>query len=281
METEKNYYTPKETRELLGMTYSGLQNQINIGNLHPITPPGRRQKVYPKKEVDELKAELEAWSVSRQLVKSPPTIFVKATREDMPQAVQLASVYGGHLTIPLEKRLAWLDRNDEIDYFLKQDDYVVGYISLVPLNPETIEDLLHARRFAKDLEANDILPYAPGQPVDIYCMAIFLRAGISKAQKGTWGELLLLGTRRVIVDLGRRGIIIRHFQAHSSMPDGINLMRHIGFTETVSSIPGMHDFLIDVEQSGLPFIMDYKKALNNWQQQHHRQEGLAARKPSE
>src|SRR5437870_1315527 len=127
MKLEKDYYTPKEARELLGMTFSGLQNQVNIGNLHPITPPGRKQKVYPKQEVDDLKAELEAWSVGRQLVKVPPTAFVKATMEDMPQAVALAgAVFGGVNTITLETRIAWLQKNPDIDYFLKQNGQIVG-----------------------------------------------------------------------------------------------------------------------------------------------------------
>ncbi len=263
----KDFYTPKEVRELLGMTFSGLQNQVNIGNLHPITPPGRKQKVYPKQEVDDLKAELEAWSVSRQLVKAPPTTFVKATVDDMLQAVTLASaVFGGVNTISLERRIAWLQKNPDIEYLLKQDDQIVGYFSLIPLRPETIDDLLHRRRFAKDLSAEDILSYAPGVPVDLYAMAIGVRPGVSLSQKRTWGEKLLLGARRIIVELGQRGIVIRAIKAHSSTPDGINLMRHTGFTEVVSSIPGMHDFVIDVEQSGLPFMMDYKAALAEWRQ---------------
>ncbi|MHB8596738.1 MAG: MerR family transcriptional regulator [Ktedonobacteraceae bacterium] len=264
----ENYYTPQQVRELLGINFSALQNHVNRGNLHPIAPPGRKHKLYPKQEVNDLRAEEEAFFASRAFIKSAPAQFVKATPSDMPQAVQLASVFGGDLTIPLEKRLTWLEQNPDIDYFLKQEDHVVGYLSFVPLRPETIEDLLHARRFARELEASEILPYIPDNTVDIYCMAIFLQAGISKMQKRIWGELLLLGARRVIIGLGQRGIVIRSLRAHSSTPDGINLMRHIGFTEIVSSIPGMRDFLIDIEQSGLPFAMDYKKALNDWQRQH-------------
>src|SRR5260370_30306820 len=263
----KDFYMHKEARELLGMTFSGMEEQVNIGNLHPITPPGRKEKVYPKKEVDDLKAELEAWSVGRQLVKVPPTAFVKATMEDMPQAVALAgAVFGGVNTIALETRIAWLQKNPDIDYFLKQDGQIVGYFSLIPLHPEIMDDLLHRRRLAKDLSAEDILSYVPGVPVDLYAMAIGVRPGVSLSQKRTWGEKLLLGARRIIVELGQRGIVIRSIKAHSSTPDGINLMRHAGFTEVVSSIPGMHDFVIDVEPSGLPFMMDYKAALAEWRQ---------------
>ncbi len=267
---DKEYYTPKEVRELLGMTYSGLQNQINIGNLHPVIPPGRKQKVYLKREVDALKVELEAWSLSRQIAQAvPPTKFVKATTDDMTQAVGLAdAVFGGVNTIPLKTRIEWLQKNPDIDYLLKQEDQIVGYFSLIPLRSETIDDLLHRRRLAKDLKDEDILPYISGETVDLYGMAIGVRPGVSLEQKRKWGEILLLGARRVIVDLGHQGVIIRFLKAHSSTPDGINLMRHIGFTEIVSSIPGIHDFMIDIEQSGLPFIVDYKTALRGWQNNH-------------
>ncbi|MBA2284223.1 MAG: hypothetical protein H0W02_01940 [Ktedonobacteraceae bacterium] len=260
------YYTPQEALKLLGMTYSGLQNQVNTGNLHPIIPPGRKQRVYPKKEVDTLKAELEAWSLSRQIArKAPPARFIKATTEDMPQAVALAdAVFGGVNTIPLERRIEWLQKNPDLDHLLKQEDQIVGYFSLAPLRSATIDDLLHKRRLAKDLMTEDILTYVPGETVDLYGMAIGVRPGVSLEQKRKWGELLLLGARRMIVNLGQRGVVIRFLKTHSSTPDGINLMRHIGFTEVVSSIPGMHDFVIDMEQSGLPFVMDYKAALKTW-----------------
>ncbi len=263
----EGYYTAQQAREILGMTYSALQNQVNIGNLHPVTPPGRRQKVYPKMEVDELKSEMEAWLISRQQTKIPPAKFVRATVEDMPQGVALsAAIFGGHNIIPLEKRIEWLQKNSDIDYFLKQDGQVVGYFSLVPLRLETIDDLLKRRRFAKELTADDILTYEPHVLVDLYAMAIGVRPGISVHQKREWGKILLVGARQVIVGLGERGIIIRSIQTHSSMPDGIRVMRHAGFTEVESGIPGMHNFFIDVEPSGIPFVVDYKKKLKEWQE---------------
>ncbi len=48
-------------------------------------------------------------------------------------------------------------------------------------------------------------------------------------------------------------------------------MRHIGFTETPPKAPGLHDFLIDVENSGLSFILEYKDALRQWQKEHEKQ----------
>lgn len=261
----QDYYTPKEVREILGMTYSAIQNQVNTGNLHPVTPPGRKQKVYPKDEVDELRREMETWLASRQQTQTPTSKFVRATIDEMPEAIALAdAIFGSYNTIPMEKRIAWIKKNPDIDYLLKQDGQVVGYFSLVPLRPQTIDDLLNQRLFAKDLTEDDILTYEPGIPIDLYGMAIGTRPGVSIGQKRIWGESLIRGARKVFVELGERGIVIRSIQAHSTKPDGIRLMKHIGFTEIVSRIPGMHDFKIDVEESGLPFVMDYKQALETW-----------------
>jgi hypothetical protein len=45
-------------------------------------------------------------------------------------------------------------------------------------------------------------------------------------------------------------------------------MRHIGFTETVATVPGLRDFVIEVEPSGLPFLVEYKEALATYREQH-------------
>ena len=99
--------------------------------------------------------------------------FVKTTVKNIADAVTLADeIFGGRNTIPAEKRIAWLRKNPDIDYLLKQGDQMVGYLSFVPLREETIEDLLTQKRFAKDLTADDILTYEPQKPVDIYGMAM-------------------------------------------------------------------------------------------------------------
>src|SRR6266699_5456033 len=190
--------------------------------------------------------------------------FVKATEEDIPEAVALAAeVFGGLNTIPVEKRTAWLRKNPDIDYLLKQGDQLVGYLTFVPLRPETIEDLLTLKRYAKDLTADDILTYEPQQPVDIYGMAIGVKPGVSLSQKRLYGERLILGAKSVLLDLAKRGIIICRIIAHSFMPDGIRLMKHIGFTETPPKAPGLRDFMIDIESSGIPFLREYKEVLKN------------------
>lgn len=139
----------------------------------------------------------------------------------------------------------------------------MGYLTLVPLRPETIEDLLTLKRYAKDITTDDILTYEPEKPVDIYGMAIGVKPGVSLSQKHLYCERLILGAKSVLLDLAKRVIIIRRIIAHCFTLDGIRLMRHIGFTETPPKAPGLRDFMIDVESSGIPFLREYKEVLKN------------------
>lgn len=267
---ENKYYKAKEAQEILGMNYNALRNQVIAGNIRSVTPPGRRQEEYLKEDVDGLKQETDAWYAFRSRINTLPVKFTKATLDDMPEAVALAdAVFGGYNTIPVEKRIEWLGKNPDIEYLIKQEEQVVGYMSLIPLLPETIDDLLSQRRFAKDLTKDDILNYTPGVPVDIYGMAIGVRPGVNLIQKREWGMRLLLGAQDMFVDLGSKGISIRSIKAHSSKPDGIRLMRHLGFTETVAAVPGLRDFVIDIETSGLPFVLRYKEAFKAWKDAQH------------
>lgn len=269
----KDYYTAQEAQEILNMTYSALRNQVIAGNIRKVVPPGKKQAVYLKEDVDALKRDIEIWRPSKRQAKLPPTKFVKATVEDMPAAVALAhEVFGGLNTIPVEKRIEWLKKNPDIDYLLKQDGEIVGYFTLVPLQPEMIEELLRSKRYAKDLTSKDILAYSPNVPVDLYGMAIGTKPGVSQNQKYEWGKILMLGAREVILSLAQQGVVIRTINAHSFTPDGIKMMRHLGFTETVPKTPGLHDFIIEVERDGVPFsgisfIRLYREALKQWQEE--------------
>lgn len=262
----KGWLSAKEAEQILSVTYSGLRNHVNYQRIRTIIPPGTAQMRYSEADVYRLKRDLDA---ALAVQPARPTEFVKATVADIPSAVALAdAVFGGVRTISVDTRIEWLKKNPDIDYLLKQEGQVVGYISLVPLTLETIDDLLNQRRFARELTGDDILKYVPTQPVDIYGMAIGTAPGVSKAQKREWGAALLRGAQDVLEDLAMRGIVIHSLRAHSNTPDGIRLMRHLGFTETAASIPNMRDFVIDVENSGIPFIVRYKKRLADWQSEN-------------
>jgi len=64
-----------------------------------------------------------------------------------------------------------------------------------------------------------------------------------------------------IIDMGKKGISIDTIAARSNMPDGIRLMKHAGFTEIGPLTPERRTFIINVQESGIPFIQQYKRVL--------------------
>jgi hypothetical protein len=94
-----------------------------------------------------------------------------------------------------------------------------------------------------------------------YVMSIGVRPNDDITEKNNFGSSIIRGLRRLLIDLGRKGVIIESIVGRSDTPDGIRLMRHIGFTEIEPLLPGKRAFIIRVEELGIPLIMQYKEAL--------------------
>jgi hypothetical protein len=87
-----------------------------------------------------------------------------------------------------------------------------------------------------------------------------------RTAKRVRGQILIRGLLRFLVDLGKRGIHIKLLVARTNSPDGINLLKSAGFTELESNTQS-RNFIIEVDRSGVPLIMPYKKAFRAQQQQ--------------
>jgi hypothetical protein len=51
------------------------------------------------------------------------------------------------------------------------------------------------------------------------------------------------------------------------MPDGIRLMKGIGFAEIEPLTPERRTFVIHMKESGIPFVMKYKEKIRKWQEE--------------
>jgi len=255
---EEEYYTAKEAEEVLGMTYSALKNQVIAGHIKSFVPKGKRQASYLKEDVDKLAREMKAFFA----VKSSTTSkFSKATKEDMPEIVALSTaVFGGNDIIPVERRLEWMNKNPDMFYTLRVEDHMMGFAYFLPLNADKIRKIVNEEE-TPYITPSDIQTFQSGKTVQIYIMVVAVRPGISLSEKRLYGFRLISGLMDVFIDLGKKGIIIESLVSRSSKPDGIRALKHMGFTEIPSPIPGRRLFVINVAESGIPFIQEYKKAL--------------------
>lgn len=257
MKVGKNFYTAAQVKERLGITQGMLYNYVRNGTLKPIIPSGKKQGVYSRKDVEQLARELQLFMEAKQ---KQPTTFIKVTtREEVFESTKLSDdIFGGHIDI--DRQLAWLNKNPDIMYVVKSEGKVVGYVIILPLKPEKIEKLLREEERTIDLRPDEIEVFKPGVPLHLYGGAIGVIIGLSLAEKRAYGARLVSGLIDVLIDIGRKGIVIETFTARSTKPDGIRLLRNLGFTQ-IPSTTEKKNFILDMRKSGTREIMQYKQAL--------------------
>jgi hypothetical protein len=254
--TYNGYYTASQARQVLGVTEGMFYNFIRNGDLEGTSLPGRKQSLYEKSKVDQLARELRVFVATRQ---KNTSVFARATKEDVPEYAKISDdLFGAHFDVT--RQIDWMNKNPDICYVVKNEGKVVGCVLMLPLSPEKIERILREEEFALDIETREVGEFVPGKPVHLYVASICVVPGVTLAEKRAYGARLIAGLMHVLINLGRKGIILETIVARSSKPDGIRLLRGMGLTE-IPSITNKHNFIIEVEKSGIKEIMQYKQAL--------------------
>ena len=262
MKTSNRYYTAAQAKQVLGITHGMLYQYVRNGHLHSHVPPGKKQGLYAREEVDKLAADLHAFFVSRE--DNPPTKFLKiSSRDEMREAMEISqAIFGGGLDV-LDERMAILEKNPDSYYMLKAEDgMIVGYTSIMPLKPGSLEKVLSATLPVR-VGIEDAALFKFGSHIDLYLTAMAVRPQLNGGTnaKRIYGARLISGLMEAIIDIGRRGIIIDNIAARSYTTDGIRLLRHAGFTEIQSKTSERRTFIIKVAESGVPYVVNYRNAL--------------------
>jgi hypothetical protein len=239
------------------------------GKIEHLLPAGSKVGFYKE---DDVTALVHRWN-KEALASGNPTLpgahFDVATKEDMPEIVELLiKVWGGEDTSA--KRNAWLDQNPETCFVVRSHGVVRGCIFILPLAEERIWSLLKGEdKYATGaIEPKEILSYETNKPAFLYLLSMTSDdIGIGETNRRKWGSTIVRGLFNHIVALGERGIPVSLIAARSSRPDGINIMRHIGFCE-IEPCGSRRNFIIEVQKSGIDFCMKHKAAYAEWQRLH-------------
>ncbi len=264
------HYTATQAKRKLGNISDGmLRNYVEKGKIRKFIPPSRTQGFYNREDVDKLARTLDEFFDEPN---QPGPEFRQATREDMPELVNfLIEVFGGGNT--LEKRLQWYEKNPETAFTLRNKGKIVGCVYVLPLTLKKIETILSdpTPGSTRSITGEDIQMYAPNESAYLYVVSMGVKPGTSDMAKRARGQTLIRGLIRFLIDLGKRGIHIQLITARTDSRDGINLLRHAGFTE-VESATQSRNFIIEVDRSGIPLIMPYKRVFQEWKEQHEQGE---------
>ena len=267
----KGYCTATVARRKLGNISDGKFRTLigeGEGKIERIVPAGGSQGYYRIADVNALALQ---WSKEAREVEQSDgedTHFRVATKEDMPEIVGLLiKVFGGGDTT--EKRNTWLDRNPKSAFVVRSHGKVRGCIFILSVSEEKITGLFGKDSYGtSDIEAKDILPFEIGKPTNLFLLSMASDdVGAGRTNRRKWGSMIVRGLFRHIEDLGKRGIPVRIVASRSSLPDGIRLMRHIGFWE-MEPYGKRKNFIIEMKRSGLDFAMKYKAAYREWMAQH-------------
>lgn len=256
----KDYLTAAQVKKLLGITDGMLYNFVENKALERVIPPGRKQGVYRRSQVEQLARDLKVFLSTRN---EETTTFSKASREEIPLLIEIGTTtYPGiqQGIASLETRLSWLDKNPDIYYVVRKDDETVGYTAIIPMKPEKIRKILANEEFMKDVKPEEIEEFKPGSPLHVYLATMRTKLGISKNEKRAYGVRLIGGLITTLIKMIDNGINIDTLYARSETVDGIRLLKHLGFTE-ISQTKDYKNFALKLNNGGMQTLEKYKRAI--------------------
>jgi hypothetical protein len=253
----EGFYTAGEAIKKLNMPRTTFHHYVKIGKIKKKVPYGHKEGYYEKTYIDKMAEASQLYAIQYA---EDPSIFSKATEEDLAGIYDvLVSLWGPANATTTETRLSWRKVNPDMDYVVKQEGIVVGFVNIKPLRHEAVERYIKKEVQVKDLQTDDILPFLPGTPLECE-VGIAVRAGVQEPKK--YGMRLLGGMLDVMKDFAKKGIIIKAIYTRSSTPDGIKLANGLGFKVAPSDREQNSKlFILNFETSDSPFVQEYNALL--------------------
>jgi predicted DNA-binding transcriptional regulator AlpA len=228
----KNFYTAREAMGKLGLKKSTFYDLIKRGDIpEGVVLPLRRHALYSKATIDKL-AEEQAKILGEYEQEPERLQLMVPTPEDFRQIVEIDSTLFPEetwmSTEALQERLPY---NPDVTHVLKdlKTDTVLSYISMSPLRPDILEELITLRIDETALKPEHLTPYLTDTLLDCYIISIGARTGPDTAQQIYAGKLVH-ALKNYLIELLEKGIIIRHIYAVVTSREGERLALSLYFT---------------------------------------------------
>jgi hypothetical protein len=265
----KGYIKATDVKNRLNISDAMIRYYVQKDKIRYLVPPGRKQGFYLEKDVDKLANELNAFlHIDSDEEDKEETTFSAAKREDLTEIIKMGVALfspGSNINPdPPEWIVKALDKNPEIRFVLKRGNELLGYASIVPFSTKTekAQKCLEVE-FLRDVNitTEDIETFDAGKHINLYLMAIGINPNLERLERRTQGAKLISKFINEIVEIGKRGVIIEKITARGDTRSGIKLLQAFGFSEMPPPAPGKRAFIIEVEKSGAPIVLQYKQAL--------------------
>lgn len=266
MHVKNNYYTAKEAQERLAVDDNRFYYLVRTGKIKKFVPPGKKQGVYSRAEVDKLSRDMIAFVVYDE---EQGLHFSKATLEDIQEEYDLATLLFGSATHGIETRQAWLEKNPDIDFIVRDHGRLVAFINILPVKHETIMRFMDGDIRGWEIPTDDLLQFDPGSTVECIVMSIGTSPEINPLRRAQAGAKLISGILELLNGLAQQRVTVSKLYATSSTPTGIAILKNSGFKE-IGHMGKRVKFALEPLLSDSIVFSEYKKEMSSEQHPHKR-----------
>ena len=229
MKSMEHYYTAREAQQQLGMQVGAFYYLIDTGKIKKLTPPGKNRGFYSKHQIEKLTRERLNCIIDE---KEQGTTFRKATLDDLQEEYELAALMlNGSAGYGIPTYEAWLRKNPDTNFIVRDQGRLVAYMHVLPVKQETITRWMKGETREWEISAEDVLPYTPRSSVECIIMCMATTLDVDKRKRRQYGVCLIRGFLHFLCDLAEQDTTITKFYAISATPEGIAILRRAKFEE--------------------------------------------------
>ena len=249
MSESREDYTASEAMKMLNMSKATFHRKVKDGSIPSKVAPGKSHRTYPRKTIDALAQALQLVheaQAHRDFSRSTPN----EQQEEMDIGIKC---FGSDFITPLPERIAFQLRNPYTFWSLKSGGHVVGYISMMHLAPEFLDDLLTGRRLERDIAVQDILPLLRNKPFDIYIDVLAVDPDFSPVLRHKYAKEIVSGFANAILNLIANRYQIRALYTVTSTDEGDRLVKRRGFQlmPGKSQVPARKAYVLPLDETGV------------------------------
>jgi len=243
------YYTASQAQAKLGLSKAMFHRKVNQGLIPKVTPPGKKQSVYPKRDIDALARAMNLLFEQQERI-----VFSRSTPADQEEEMQIGiRCFGREFITPLPERISFQQKSEFTFWSLKVDGRVVGYVSMFRFPPAFLDDLLTGRHIERDITVKEVLPFTRLEPFDIYIDVMAVDPALSSHLRHLYAGIIASRLATILLDLRANGYFIQTVYTVSATKEGDNLVRKAGFhlMPGKSQVPGRLAYHFPLDEHGI------------------------------
>jgi hypothetical protein len=219
------YYTASEATAKLGLSKAMFHRKVGQGLIPKVTPPGKKQSLYPKRDIDALARAMNLIFEQHERI-----VFSKSTLADQEEEMRIGvRCFGQEFITPLPERIAFQQKSEFTFWSLKVDGKVVGYVSMFRFPSAFLDDFLTGRKIEREITVKEVLPLTRLEPFDIYIDVMAVDPTLPSHLRHLYAGIIASRLAARLLDLLTNGYFIQTVYTVSATKEGDNLVRKAGF----------------------------------------------------